>query len=93
VGHGIIALVPITPGGLGVVEASLSGLLVLAGVSAGDAFVATLAYRLASYWLPLVAGSIAYILFRHRYRPIEATSGSARAKTVSTDLNGAADSR
>jgi len=90
---GIIALVPITPGGLGVVEASLSGLLVLAGVSAGDAFVATLAYRLASYWLPLVAGSIAYILFRHRYRPIEATSGAARAKTVSTDLNGAADSR
>ena len=27
----IIALVPITPGGLGIVEASLSGLLVLAG--------------------------------------------------------------
>ena len=31
----IIALVPITPGGLGIVEASLSGLLVLAGVSGG----------------------------------------------------------
>jgi uncharacterized protein (TIRG00374 family) len=66
---GIVALLPLTPGGLGVVEASLSGLLVLAGVRPGDAFVATLAYRLASYWLPLIAGTIAYLLFRHRYPP------------------------
>ena len=43
---GIIALFPITPGGLGIVEASLSGLLILAGVHAGAAFLATLAYRI-----------------------------------------------
>lgn len=64
---GILALVPITPGGLGIVEASLSGLLVLAGVPGGEAFVATLAYRLASYWLPLIAGAVAYVVFRRRY--------------------------
>ena len=64
---GIIALFPVTPGGLGIVEASLSGLLILAGVSGGDAVLATLAYRLASYWLPLLAGPPAYLLFRHRY--------------------------
>ncbi len=64
---GILALIPLTPGGLGIVEASLSGLLILAGVPGGKAFVATLAYRLASYWLPLVAGSLAYLLFRRRY--------------------------
>jgi uncharacterized protein (TIRG00374 family) len=64
---GIVALFPLTPGGLGVVEASLSGLLILAGVRAGDAFLATLAYRVASYWLPLLAGPPAYLLFRHRY--------------------------
>jgi uncharacterized protein (TIRG00374 family) len=64
---GILALIPITPGGLGIVEASLSGLLILAGVPGGQALVATLAYRLASYWLPLLAGSLAYILFRRRY--------------------------
>ena len=52
----IIELVPVTPGGLGLVEASLGGLLVLAGVHGGDALLATLAYRLASYWLPLCAG-------------------------------------
>jgi uncharacterized protein (TIRG00374 family) len=64
---GIIALFPITPGGLGIVEASLSGLLILAGVHVGYAYLATLAYRIASFWLPLLAGPLAYLLFRHRY--------------------------
>jgi uncharacterized protein (TIRG00374 family) len=64
---GIIALFPLTPGGLGVIEASLSGLLVLAGVRPGYAVLATLAYRVASYWLPLLAGPPAYLLFRRRY--------------------------
>jgi uncharacterized protein (TIRG00374 family) len=77
---GIIALFPVTPGGLGIVEASLSGLLILAGVRAGYAVLATLAYRIASYWLPLLAGPPAYLLFRHRYgRPVprRATPGEA----------------
>ena len=68
---GIVALFPITPGGLGIVEASLSGLLILAGTRPAYAFLATLAYRVASYWLPLLAGPPAYLLFRHRYgRPV-----------------------
>jgi uncharacterized protein (TIRG00374 family) len=65
---GIIGLIPITPGGLGVVEASLTGLLVLAEVNSSQAVLATLAYRLASYWAPLLAGPVAYGLFRIRYR-------------------------
>jgi hypothetical protein len=51
-----LANIPVTPGGLGFVEAGLTGLLVLAGVNAGDAVVATFAYRLFSYWLPLPFG-------------------------------------
>ncbi len=64
---GVIGLVPLTPGGLGIIEATLSALLVLAGVSVGHALLATLAYRLASYWLPLLAGPVAYAAFRRRY--------------------------
>ena len=68
---GIVGLFPLTPGGLGVVEASLSGLLILAGVHPSYALLATLAYRVLSYWLPLLAGLPAYLLFRHRYgRPV-----------------------
>jgi uncharacterized protein (TIRG00374 family) len=74
---GILALLPITPGGLGIVEASLSSLLIVAGVHPGNAFLATLAYRLASYWLPLVSGVPAYLLFRRRYgRAAERPAGS-----------------
>lgn len=64
---GVIGLVPITPGGLGIVEASLTGFLVLAGLSGAEAVLATLAYRLASYWLPMAAGPFAYGAFRLRY--------------------------
>jgi hypothetical protein len=67
IGGALLALIPVTPGGLGFVEAGLTGLLVLAGVSAGDAAAATLAYRLVSYWLPLPAGLVGYGLGRHRY--------------------------
>jgi uncharacterized protein (TIRG00374 family) len=79
---GIIGLVPITPGGLGIVEASLSALLVLAGLDGFQAVLATLAYRLASYWLPLLSGPFAYLAFRHRYRdshppPSSLTAGAA----------------
>ena len=78
---GIIALVPLTPGGLGIVEASLSGLLIVAGVRAGAAFVATLAYRLISYWLPLIAGSVAYPLFRRRFGPVHLEGHDGTAPT------------
>ena len=66
----VIALVPITPGGLGIVEASLTGLLVLANVPSSSAVVATLAYRLGSYWLPIFGGGVCYLLFRRRYGPM-----------------------
>jgi hypothetical protein len=63
---GIIGMLPITPRGL--VEASLTGLLVLAEVNSSQAVLATLTYRIASYWVPLLAGPIAYGLFRLRGR-------------------------
>jgi uncharacterized membrane protein YbhN (UPF0104 family) len=54
-------------GGLGFVEAGLTAMLVLAGVPAGDASLAVLAYRLVSYWLPLVAGALATLAYRRRF--------------------------
>jgi uncharacterized protein (TIRG00374 family) len=64
---GLLALIPLTPGGLGFVEAGLVGTLTLAGVPAQDAVLATLTYRLVSYWLPIPAGGVAYVAFRRRY--------------------------
>lgn len=64
----ILAQIPITPGGLGFVEAGLTAMLALAGVSAGAAVLATFAYRLFSYWLPLPVGLAAFGWHARRYR-------------------------
>jgi uncharacterized protein (TIRG00374 family) len=63
----LLAQIPLTPGGLGIVEAGMTGALVLIGVNGAAAAVATLAYRLLSYWLQLPVGLVAYILHRRRY--------------------------
>jgi putative heme transporter len=64
----LLGMIPITPGGLGFVEAGLTGTLALAGISGGAAVVATLAYRLVSFWAPIPLGGVAYWLFGRRYR-------------------------
>jgi uncharacterized protein (TIRG00374 family) len=68
----VLAMIPLTPGGLGFVEAGLSATLVLAGVSGADAVLATLAYRLVSFWLPMPAGLLAYLAFRVHHRRLSA---------------------
>src|ERR687896_198533 len=65
-----LGTLPLTPGGLGFVEAGLTGTLALAGVPAGAAVVATLAYRLVSFWLPIPAGGVAALLHRRHYGEI-----------------------
>jgi putative heme transporter len=67
----LLGNLPLTPGGLGFVEAGLTGTLALAGVGAGAAVVATLAYRLLSFWLPIPAGAVAAIIHRRRYGAAE----------------------
>jgi uncharacterized membrane protein YbhN (UPF0104 family) len=61
-----LALVPITPGGLGFVETGLTSLLVLAGASADQALAGTLLYRLAAFWLPIPIGALAWAGWRVR---------------------------
>jgi uncharacterized protein (TIRG00374 family) len=76
----VLGMIPITPGGLGFVEAGLTATLVLAGVPSQEALLSTLAYRLFSYWLPLPAGLGAYIAFRRRYgRPPDRSRASSAA--------------
>jgi uncharacterized protein (TIRG00374 family) len=63
----LLGTLPLTPGGLGFVEAGLTGTLALAGVGAAASVVATLAYRLVSFWLPIPAGGVAAFLHRRNY--------------------------
>jgi uncharacterized protein (TIRG00374 family) len=62
----VLGQIPVTPGGLGFVEAGLTGMLALAGVDAPDAVLATFAYRLFSFWLPIPFGLLGLALHRRR---------------------------
>lgn len=64
----VLSMVPITPGGLGFVEVGLVATLTAAGVTPARAAIAVLAYRLVSYWLPMIAGLAAWVSFRARVR-------------------------
>jgi uncharacterized protein (TIRG00374 family) len=59
-----LVIVPLTPGGLGFVDAGLTTLLVLIGISADTALIGTLLYRLVSFWLPIPVGVLAWAGWR-----------------------------
>lgn len=58
----IAAVIPITPGGLGVIETTLTS--VLTGFGIGAAAIPVSLYRIAQYWLPIPLGAIAYFTVR-----------------------------
>lgn len=60
----VLASVPITPGGLGIVEGVYIPTLVGFGVPAATATVTVLTYRIAQYWLPILVGGVSYVSLR-----------------------------
>jgi uncharacterized protein (TIRG00374 family) len=72
----IASAIPVTPGGLGVIEVTLVAITVGFGAPRGTAVLAVLGYRIVNYWLPLIPGAIAYL--RLRLRP--GTAGKAKAR-------------
>ena len=58
----ILAVIPITPGGLGVVEGVLIPTLVGFGTPKATAILGVLSYRLVNFWLPIPLGGVAYLL-------------------------------
>jgi hypothetical protein len=70
----IASALPITPGGLGVVEVTLVAVTVGFGAPRPTAVLAVVGYRMVNYWLPLLPGSVANLRLRLR----RATPGPAR---------------
>jgi undecaprenyl-diphosphatase len=65
-GASLLAAVAPTPGGLGALEAAAVAGFTGVGVESGVAVAAVLAYRLVTYWLPIVPGWIAFRLLDRR---------------------------
>jgi len=62
----ILAAIPLTPAGLGVIEGVLIPTLVGFGVPHSQAILAVLAYRLINFWIPIPIGGIAYASLQWR---------------------------
>lgn len=56
----VVASIPITPGGLGVVETALPALLITFGAPFQEATFAVLAWRLIQFWMPIPVGGLSY---------------------------------
>ncbi len=57
----VLAVIPLTPGGLGVIEATLTSVLVGFGTPRGVATLGVVGYRLVNFWLPIPLGGLAYL--------------------------------
>ncbi|HEY5111152.1 MAG TPA: lysylphosphatidylglycerol synthase transmembrane domain-containing protein [Acidimicrobiales bacterium] len=66
----VLAAIPITPAGLGIIEGVLITTLVGFGVPHSQAILAVLAYRLVNFWIPIPVGGVAYASLQWR-RPAE----------------------
>ena len=60
----VLASIPITPGGLGIVEGVYIPTLVGFGVPVATATVTVLTYRIAQFWLPILVGAVSYASLR-----------------------------
>jgi hypothetical protein len=56
----ILAAIPITPAGLGIIEGVLIPTLHGFGVPYSQAILAVLSYRLINFWIPIPIGGISY---------------------------------
>jgi len=60
----VLAAIPLTPGGLGIVEGVYVPVLVGFGLPRATAVVGVVSYRIAQYWLPIVIGGACYLSLR-----------------------------
>ncbi len=75
----VLAAIPLTPAGLGVVEAVLVSSLLGFGVPHSQAILAVLAYRLINFWIPIPIGGVSYASLEWGRGPSPPSPGDAPA--------------
>jgi hypothetical protein len=80
----VVAAIPVTPGGLGVVEATLSSVLVGFGTPKSIAIWGVVGWRLVNFWLPIPVGGAAYLSLRV-HPPADDQAGLAARRALWRD--------
>jgi len=60
----VLGAIPVTPGGLGIIDTVTPVLLVGFGLTRSVATLGVLAWRLVNFWLPIPTGAIAYVTLK-----------------------------
>ena len=81
----ILAAIPLTPAGLGVIEGVLIPTLVGFGVPHSQAILAVIAYRLVNFWIPIPVGGVAYASLQWRRERVVSAS-TAIGPEAATDV-------
>ena len=81
----VMAVIPITPGGLGIVEGIYIPTITGFGLTRSQASLGVLGYRLAQYWVPMLIGGLAYVSLRVGPFSIERRERLARLRTVAKE--------
>jgi len=66
----VVAALPLTPGGLGLVEGVLVPTIVGFGAPRGIAVLGVVSYRLVNFWLPIPVAALAYLSLRSSSAPL-----------------------
>jgi putative heme transporter len=76
----VMAAIPVTPGGLGIVEWVYIPTLVGFGLTRSEATLGVVSYRIAQFWVPIMLGTLSYLSLRvgpfsidrrHRLEPLQ----------------------
>ncbi|MCQ1956585.1 flippase-like domain-containing protein [Arthrobacter sp. zg-Y826] len=87
---GLVSMVPLTPGGVGLVEGLLVPTLTGFGAPSHVAVLGVLSWRILQFWLPIPVGALAYVSLR---LGVLRRAGRRRREIVLTGANGSADGR
>jgi uncharacterized protein (TIRG00374 family) len=81
----VLAVIPIMPGGLGIIDGGLPIALVGFGLTKGTAVLGTATYRLAQFFFPIVLGGILYASLRVGPWSIQRRERLRRLRDIAAD--------
>ena len=81
----VLAVIPITPGGLGIIDGGLPIALVGFGLTQGTALLGTATYRLAQFFFPIVLGGVLYATLRVGPWSIQRRERLRRLRDIAAD--------
>jgi len=80
-----IAMIPISPGGLGIFEVMLSSMLIMLGLTSEQALITAVVFRFFTFWF-VILYSLFVIFFYDVIQKMKKNSGDKKNQLIETDF-------